>query len=66
MKHKDKIRIAKSLPRNADDEKYRRGKFDTDAWLKRKRAIAGRVARQQAAAHQRAVLRKQAKRAKTA
>lgn len=58
--HKMKVRIAKSLPRTAEDDKYNRGKFETEGWDARKAGIQARIARKQGATHERALARKAA------
>ena len=59
--HKEKIRLAKVMPRTQQDNlPPRYGKFATEAWDRRREAIRERVAKQQGAAHDRALLRKEA------
>jgi hypothetical protein len=61
MKHSDKIKLARKMPRTANDNKPPRyGMFGTEAWDARRAGIAGRVKKQQDAAHARAVDRKNA------
>jgi hypothetical protein len=61
MNHKAKVKLARKMPRTAmDDMPPREGKFQTEAWERRKDAIQARVKRQQDAAHARALARKEA------
>lgn len=66
MKHSEKVKIARRMPRTeADDEDPRSGLFDTEAWLSRRYAIQMRVKRKQDAAHTRALERKEAGKPRT-
>jgi hypothetical protein len=57
MNHKDKVAMARKMPRTANDNKLpRAGIFDTEARDTRGKAIAMRVKRQHDATHARAAL----------
>lgn len=57
MKQREKLKIAKKLLTKKEKQK-KVSPFDSDGWLKRKKAIADRVSRKQGAAHERALKRK--------
>lgn len=64
MSHKNKVRMARKM-RTPDeiqktDHKAHEGIFTSAAWERRHEDIAARVARQQEAAHERAIARKAA------
>lgn len=56
--HKEKIRIARAMPRTAEDNDYKRGLFDTAAWENRKNAIAARVHRREILSMEKAASRR--------
>lgn len=61
MTHKQKVELAKRMPRTKIDNEYKEGRFTTEAWERRRIAVRDRVRKQQGAAHERAVARKKAK-----